>query len=107
MTHPPTNDANTCPVCGRPLCPGPSVERHHTRPKSKGGSETVALHAVCHRMLHKVFTEQKLASSDGDFAVLLADPQMQSFVRWVAKKPADFVDRPRTRGRTPYHKAHR
>ena len=29
-----------CPVCGRPLIEGPSVDRHHLVPRSQGGRDT-------------------------------------------------------------------
>lgn len=97
-----------CPLCGRPMIAGPSVERHHLTPKAKGGRKTIALHTVCHRMVHKIFDNAylaRLAEDESPWEQLRAHPDMAAFVRWVAKKPADFVDRPRTRGRRPYHRA--
>lgn len=94
-----------CPLCQRPLVPGPSVEHHHIVPKSKGGRETVALHAVCHKMLHKVFTETELAHQTPDFSQALAHPEIAKFVSWVQKKPLKFKDLPRTKGRRPYHRS--
>lgn len=99
------DDFDTCPLCKRPLVAGPSVERHHLRPKSRGGHETARLHAVCHRMVHKVFSEQALSDMGCDLSLLREHPEIRRFVRWVAKKPAEFTDRPRTKGRKPYHRA--
>jgi len=59
---------------------GPSVDRHHWHPKSQGGTETEWLHRVCHRML-------------------LAHPDIIKFVKWVRKKPVDYVDWPESAGR--------
>ena len=84
---------------------GPSTEHHHLVPKSLKGRETVALHAVCHRMVHKIFSEHELLELAGDVHALKEHPEMQSFIRWVRKKPQTFVDRPRTRGRRPYHRS--
>lgn len=93
-----------CPLCGRDMIAGPSVEYHHPVPKSLKGRKTVPLHAVCHRMVHKIFHERELQELAGDLHVLKSHPEMQTFIRWVRKKPETFVDQPRTRGRRPYHK---
>lgn len=96
-----------CPICGRPLIKGTSVEYHHLRPKSKGGRETLPLHAVCHRMLHKVFSKNALAACGESLQTLRDHPDIAKFVRWMAKKPPELTDRPRTKGRKPYHQAAR
>lgn len=77
-----------CVVCGRPL--GVRSEAHHLVPKSKGGRETVRIHSICHRKVHRVFTNQELARLNGDIDALKAHPEMSKFIRWVARKPADF-----------------
>ena len=46
-----------CGLCDRPL--GQRVERHHIIPKSKGGTETVPVHPICHRKIHKRFTNRE------------------------------------------------
>ena len=96
-----------CPICGRALVKGASVEYHHLRPKSKGGRKTLPLHAVCHRMLHKTFSENTLAEHEDNIQALCAHPEIAKFVQWVMKKPPEFTDLPRTKGRTPYHRARR
>ncbi len=81
-----------CPLCNRPL--GQRRERHHVIPRSKGGTETVLLHPICHRKIHKVFTRNelaRLASIEG----LKPHPDIQAFLRWIGKKPADFYRRTR------------
>lgn len=94
-----------CPVCQRPLIEGPSCEAHHLVPKSRKGTQTVLLHAVCHRMIHKVFSESELAAFQGDLSPICANAEMQRFIKWVKKKPPEFTDRPRTKGRRPYDKS--
>ena len=77
----------SCALCDRPL--GRRVERHHVVPKSKGGREVVPVHPICHRKIHKVFTNTELAG----FASLepIKDyPEMRRFIRWLARKPPDF-----------------
>ena len=81
------------------MLPGPSVDRHHWRPKSEGGVEADALHRVCHRMIHRLFDHVTLATRLDTPERLLAEPEMQRFVRWVKRKPIDYVDWPERPGR--------
>lgn len=81
-----------CPLCGRPLIPGPSVNEHHLVPKSKKGSETVTLHVVCHGKIHSLFTENELRDHYHTIERLRAHPDMAAFLRWVARKPPEFRD---------------
>ena len=82
-----------CPLCGRPLIPGPSVNRHHLVPKTYGGRETVEIHRICHNKIHAVFTEKQLAREYDTFDKLLEDEQIRTFVAWVRKKAPDFYSR--------------
>ena len=81
-----------CPLCGRPL--GRRVERHHVVPKSKGGTEMVGVHPICHRKIHKVFSNAELARV-GTIEGLKDEPEIAKFVRWVRKRPPDFHSRTR------------
>ncbi len=79
--------SETCALCERPL--GRRVERHHVVPKSKGGRDVVPVHPICHRKIHKLFSNAELAA----FASLepIKDfPEMARFIRWLARKPPDF-----------------
>lgn len=86
-----------CPLCGREMVPGPSVDEHHWVPKSEGGRETALLHKVCHRALHARFTERELAEGYCSPEAVRADPEMARFLRWVRKRPADYLDWPKDR----------
>lgn len=77
-----------CWLCGRPL--GQRVEYHHKVPKSRGGRETVAIHSICHRTLHRTFTNAELGIFDGSVAMIRADPRIDRFLAWVANKDPDF-----------------
>ena len=81
-----------CPVCGRPIVPGPSADRHHWLPRSRGGRDAEAIHVVCHRKIHSVFTPKELASVYGTPEAVRAHPEIAAFVRWVRRKPPVFVD---------------
>lgn len=81
-----------CPICGRPLVPGSSINAHHLIPRRYGGRETVTLHRICHDKIHAVLTEPELAKAYPTIDALRRHPEIAAFVRWVARKPAEFVD---------------
>ena len=78
----------SCWLCGRAL--GRRVEWHHPVPRSRGGREVVALHPICHRTLHVVFSNVALARIGTDLATLRADPALARFLEWIAAKDPDF-----------------
>ena len=77
-----------CWLCSRPL--GRRVEYHHPVPKSRGGRERVAIHPICHRTLHRVFSNVELALFGKNVATIRADPRMGRFLAWIAGKDPDF-----------------
>ncbi len=77
-----------CAFCERLL--GSRVEWHHFVPKSKGGTETVPVHPICHRAIHAHVSNHELATVYADLNVLRAREDMQTFLRWIRNKPADF-----------------
>lgn len=81
-----------CPLCGRPLVPGPSVNEHHLTPRTHGGRETVTLHRICHDKIHAVLSEAELRDHFHSIERLRAHPDIAAFLRWVARKPPAFVD---------------
>lgn len=83
-----TTTEGRCWLCSRPL--GSRVEHHHPVPKSRGGRDTVPVHPICHRTLHKSFTNKELERIGDDVAALREQPQVARFLAWVARKPPDF-----------------
>ena len=79
-------EGETCWLCRRPL--GSRVEYHHPVPKSRGGRETVAVHPICHRTLHKRFSNKELERLD--LAALRAAPEISAFLDWISNKEPDF-----------------
>lgn len=77
-----------CWLCHRPL--GRRVEWHHPVPRSRGGRETVPLHPICHRALHRFFSNRELADLGDDRAGLTAHAGLARFLAWIGNKPADF-----------------
>jgi hypothetical protein len=88
-----------CPLCGRPLIAGPSVDEHHWVPKTEGGRQTSFVHRVCHRALHARFTERELAQNYATPEAVRADPDMAKSGRrntWIGPGTcvgADFTRR--------------
>lgn len=89
------DDLGPCPLCGRPLVAGPSVDRHHWVPKSEGGRAAEAMHTVCQRKVHSVLDERSLARDYDTPEKLRAHPEIARFLAWVAGKPPTFTSRHR------------
>ena len=75
---------------------GPSVDRHHFLPRSKGGRETAHVHRVCHRKIHSLWSEAELARDLADPAAIRVRPEMEGFLRWIARKHPEFYARTAT-----------
>jgi hypothetical protein len=82
-----------CPLCGRLMFKGDSVDRHHWQPKSRGGKAADYLHRTCHRKLHSLFTDKELAAEMATPAQVLRHPEMQKFIKWVRHQPPERVVR--------------
>ncbi len=82
-----------CPLCGRALVPGPSVNRHHLVPRSRGGKAAFDIHRICHSKIHSLWTEKELAAEFHDFDRIRADPRIQVFIAWVRKQDPEFRGR--------------
>lgn len=79
-----------CPLCGRPIVPGPSADEHHLVPRSQGGRDKMPVHRVCHRKIHATFSAKELACGFASWEALRAHPEIAAFVRWVRGKPPEF-----------------
>jgi 5-methylcytosine-specific restriction endonuclease McrA len=83
---------NNCPICGREMIEGPSVDDHHLIPKSKGGKymNVVRIHRICHNKIHSVWTESELAQEFHTVEKIVQNNEIKKFIKWLKKKPADF-----------------
>ena len=88
-------DLGDCPLCGRKLVAGGSVNRHHLVPRSRDGREAVALHRICHAAVHAALCEKQLERQYNTIALLRDHPQLRRFVAWVRRKPPEFWVRTR------------
>ncbi|MFD1951219.1 HNH endonuclease [Sphingomonas arantia] len=77
-----------CALCDRAL--GTRTEWHHIIPKSRGGTETVAVHPICHRAIHANVSNRDLATRFPTIDALRARDDIARFLHWIANKPADF-----------------
>ena len=73
-------DLSDCPLCGRKLVAGKSVNRHHLLPRSRHGRETVALHRICHAAIHAALTEKELERRYHTIESLCGHPQLSRFI---------------------------
>ena len=95
MKPPPQTDSPACPLCGRALVPGPTINEHHMVPRSHRGRDTVTMHRICHGKIHTVFSERELAAYYHTVERLLEHEEMRKFVNWVRKKDPEYDDRNR------------
>ena len=86
------NPLGACPLCGRPLIAGKSIDEHHLIPKSQGGRDTHTIHRICHRKIHATFKEKELARDFSTWAALQAHVDMGAFIVWVQKKAPEYYD---------------
>ncbi|MDN5568936.1 MAG: HNH endonuclease [Paracoccus sp. (in: a-proteobacteria)] len=86
-----------CPLCQRPIPPDVPQSRHHLIPKLRGGKggETVLLHHICHKTIHKTFRETELARNLCTIQSLRAHPDLARFLEWIAKRPPGFTGKVR------------
>ena len=86
-------DGGNCPLCGREI-PAQECSKHHLVPVVKGGRKgpTVILHRICHSKIHSLFSEAELSKIYDTIEKLLANDDIQKFVKWVRKKSPDFYD---------------
>jgi hypothetical protein len=88
-------DPGTCPLCGRRLVPGGSVNQHHLVPRSRKGRETIALHRICHAAIHAALSEKELERQYNTIERLRRHPRLARFIAWVRGKPPEFWVRTR------------
>ena len=84
-----------CPLCGRKLVGGRSVNQHHLVPRSRNGRDTIALHRICHAAIHATLSEKELARQYNTIERLREHPQLRRFIVWVRRKSPEFWVRTR------------
>lgn len=86
-------EEKTCPICSREIAQPANL--HHLLPISRGGAgtPTVLLHQVCHSKIHSLFSEKELARNYNTIEKILANEDIQQFVRFIRKQPPTYYDK--------------
>lgn len=84
------NSLGPCPLCGREMFEGLSVNKHHVMPKCVGGTELHWMHVVCHSKIHATLSIHDLRTWYHTFERLREHPELAKFIRWVRRKPPGF-----------------
>ncbi len=85
-------EALICPLCERSM-PDGSWNEHHLIPATFKGREKVAMHKICHDVLHRTFSEREMEKYYNTIEHLMENEDIQKFVAWVKKKPDDYYSK--------------
>lgn len=78
-----------CELCERDL---PELTVHHLVPRQKTKRKkadpgpTIKICSACHRQIHTLFDNTRLANELYSLEALRNEPQMQKFLAWVSKQ---------------------
>ena len=77
-----------CPLCQREV---QMLTVHHLIPKQKGGNKgpTIDICPACHKQIHSLFDNARLAQELNTQEKLETEPQMQKFLSWARKQKSD------------------
>lgn len=78
-----------CSICGR-VPPEEYLEKHHLIPRSKKGKETIDVCSSCGDQLHHLFTLKEMETTYHTLESLLSSEKVQTWIKWISKKPQDF-----------------
>ena len=90
-----------CELCGRTMA---SLTQHHLIPRTRHRNKRVQKEfkrsemlmrilwvcRPCHSHIHTILSEKELAISFNNRTALLQHPDIQRFVEWIRKRPAEF-----------------
>ncbi|MDX2099266.1 MAG: HNH endonuclease [Leptolyngbyaceae cyanobacterium bins.59] len=62
------------------------VPRQKTKRKNQDPSPTITICSACHRQIHSLFNNTRLANELDSPEKLKAEPQMERFIAWVRKQ---------------------
>jgi 3-methyladenine DNA glycosylase AlkC len=81
-----------CELCDREMA---ALTAHHlipkqnTKRKKEDPSPTIDICSACHRQIHSLFDNKRLAQELNSLDKLKNDPQLQRFISWVKKQKTD------------------
>jgi len=81
---------DTCRLCDREV-PRNLITLHHLRPREKGGKaeHRTPLCRPCHKQLHAIFSNARLAKSLDRIELLKTAPELQGFLTWIRRQKPD------------------
>jgi 5-methylcytosine-specific restriction enzyme A len=81
-------EESPCALCGRSFNVK-QLTRHHCLPRQKGGDQddVALICSQCHGMVHATFTNATLAAVYPTIDKLREAPELEDFLKWVAKQP--------------------
>jgi 5-methylcytosine-specific restriction endonuclease McrA len=65
------------------------IPRQNTKRKNQHPSPTINICSPCHRQIHILFENKKLAQELNTLEKLKTEPQMIKFIQWVKKQKTD------------------
>ncbi|MBD2081829.1 HNH endonuclease [Leptolyngbya sp. FACHB-17] len=81
-----------CQLCDRDvpiLTEHHLVPRQHTKRKKLDPGETIDICPACHRQIHVLFNNRRLAQELNTVEQLKSNPEMAKFLAWVRKQNPD------------------
>ena len=78
-----------CELCAREmknLTAHHLIPRQHTKRKNMDISSTIDICSACHKQIHALFDNKRLAKELNTIEALKAEPQMGKFLAWVSKQ---------------------
>ena len=85
-----------CALCGREVS---RTTRHHTLPRSFGGTEVAHLCPPCHHQVHALYTNRTLAQELNSVEALRQEPHIQRYLAWVRRQSDRLIRVRRSRSR--------
>lgn len=81
-----------CAICDRDITKDSYADEHHLIPLAKDGkyTEKILIHRICHEKIHSIWREVELANYYHTVARIKLHPDMQKFIKWIAKKNPEF-----------------
>jgi 5-methylcytosine-specific restriction enzyme A len=91
-----------CSLCRRQV-PADMLTKHHLKPRERGGTaeHTTPMCRPCHKQLHAIFSNRQLDEFYDSVETLRSLPQLQPFLKWIRKQPAETSFKTRQAGNHP------
>jgi hypothetical protein len=81
-------EINICTLCEREV---PEITDHHTTPRCRGGRQTVEICKDCHKQIHALFDNKRLAEDLNTIEAIRNDRQFLKYLKWIRKRPFGAV----------------